>query len=266
MTKPASPSLGEYHPAADLAPRDVVAFALWQHRQAGHQTLLDARALPVAQRFAQVHQLCLAAGFDPATQPLPVTPAVHYHMGGVEVDLWGRTQVSGLWACGEVSSTGVHGANRLASNSLLEGLVYGHRLGEALANAPFKAVGRVPQAAPVALRPDPLAMARYARFSGRGWAWLVPLRAWRRLPLRWGAAAHPFARERFQRLHGCQSYVAFSCLPGKRAGAHIGASTTLKPVRPGLGHTLVVPGQAISMQALQPMAETQPQELLARSL
>lgn len=150
--------MARYDAAMELAPRDVVAFALWQHRQQGHQTLLDARALPVRERFSQVYGLCKAAGLDPATDLLPVTPAVHYHMGGIEVDLWGRTAVPGLWACGECSSTGVHGANRLASNSLLEGLVFGHRVGEALADADFPTVPAVGTPRPA--RQDPLALAR----------------------------------------------------------------------------------------------------------
>ena len=165
------PFMAHYHAQAELAPRDVVAFALWQHAQAGHQTYLDARHLPVALRFRQVDGLCRQAGFDPAAQLLPVTPAVHYHMGGVRVDLWGRTDVPGLWACGEVASTGVHGANRLASNSLLEGLVFGHRVGLALAEAPM------PAPAPV-MAPDlrgdsnPLALSRLREvlWSGLGLA------------------------------------------------------------------------------------------------
>ncbi|MCJ2013348.1 L-aspartate oxidase [Methylobacterium sp. J-076] len=111
----------------DLAPRDVVARGIFQALQRGRTVYLDARgalgaAMPT--RFPTVAALCAAAGIDPAHQPIPVRPAAHYHMGGVKVDGAGATSVPGLYACGEVSSTGLHGANRLASNSLLEGLAY----------------------------------------------------------------------------------------------------------------------------------------------
>ncbi|MEE7502455.1 FAD-binding protein [Methylobacterium mesophilicum] len=111
----------------DLAPRDVVARGIFQALQRGRTVFLDARgALGAAMpsRFPTVAGLCAAAGIDPAAQPIPVRPAAHYHMGGVRVDAHGATSVPGLYACGEVASTGLHGANRLASNSLLEGLAY----------------------------------------------------------------------------------------------------------------------------------------------
>jgi L-aspartate oxidase len=123
------------HPAAELAPRDIVARAIWRHQQAGHEAFLDATGLAdrLADRFPTVLDLCLRHGLDPRRQPMPVTPAAHYHMGGVAVDLHGRTSLDGLWACGEAAHTGLHGANRLASNSLLEALVLGSRIGERLA-------------------------------------------------------------------------------------------------------------------------------------
>jgi len=128
----------EVHSDAELAPRDVVARGIWRHRAAGHQTLLDATHLgerfPV--RFPTVFALCSARGLDPRAQAIPVSPAAHYHMGGVEADLNGRTSLPGLWACGEVTATGVHGANRLASNSLLEGLVFGARVAQDIAASP----------------------------------------------------------------------------------------------------------------------------------
>lgn len=115
-------------PGAELAPRDVVARAVWRHMAAGHQVFLDARniaGLDVARRFPTITALCREAGIDPVIQPIPIRPAVHYHMGGIAVDRSGRTSVDGLWACGEVACTGLHGANRLASNSLLEAAVCG---------------------------------------------------------------------------------------------------------------------------------------------
>ena len=126
--------LGE-HPDAELAPRDVVARAIWRRLAAGRTVYLDAttavgEAFP--ERFPTVFELCRRQGLDPRRQPIAVSPAAHYHMGGIDVDASGRTSLSGLWACGEVSATGAHGANRLASNSLLEALVFGARVAEDL--------------------------------------------------------------------------------------------------------------------------------------
>ncbi|ETW97180.1 MAG: hypothetical protein ETSY1_23710 [Candidatus Entotheonella factor] len=123
------------HKAAELAPRDVVARAVWHQLQAGHTAFLDARDTIGARfpdHFPTVFAYCRSQGLDPRLDRLPIAPAAHYHMGGVAVDLVGRTSVSGLWACGEVACTGVHGANRLASNSLLEGLVFAERVGQDL--------------------------------------------------------------------------------------------------------------------------------------
>jgi L-aspartate oxidase len=116
-------------PGAELAPRDVVARAVWRHMAAGHRVFLDARnvrGLDFARRFPTITALCREAGIDPVTQPIPVRPAAHYHMGGIAVDKSGRTSIEGLWACGEAACTGLHGANRLASNSLLEAAVCGN--------------------------------------------------------------------------------------------------------------------------------------------
>lgn len=135
----------DHHLDGELAPRDVVARAIAAHRLAGHATFLDARAALGAQfpvRFPTVYASCRAAGIDPVVQPIPVSPAAHYHMGGVATALDGATSVPGLWAAGEVAATGVHGANRLASNSLLEALVFGARTGgAAAANAAANAAG-----------------------------------------------------------------------------------------------------------------------------
>ena len=131
------PLMAGLHPLADLAPRDLVARTVWQTVQNGEGAWLDATALGEAwpSRFPTVHAACLAHGIDPATQRIPVTPAAHFHMGGLATDRDGRTGVRGLHAVGEVACNRVHGANRLASNSLLEGLVFGHRLGRQFAEA-----------------------------------------------------------------------------------------------------------------------------------
>ncbi|HET6818238.1 MAG TPA: L-aspartate oxidase [Mycobacteriales bacterium] len=124
------------HPLADLAPRDVVARRLHDVIGAGRGTpagevYLDATSLGderLREHFPTVHASCLRIGVDPATQPIPVTPAQHFLCGGVRTDRWGESSVPGLFAAGEVAATGVHGANRLASNSLVEGLVFGGRI------------------------------------------------------------------------------------------------------------------------------------------
>lgn len=125
------------HAQAELAPRDVVARAIWQRLIDGDGAYLDIRSIMAtgtAARFPTVKALCAAAGFDPAREPVPVAPAAHYHMGGIAADDHGRTSLDGLWVCGEAAATGVHGANRLASNSLLEGLVFGHRVADDIAS------------------------------------------------------------------------------------------------------------------------------------
>ncbi len=122
-------------PRGELAPRDVVARATWRVRQRGGATFLDARAAVGAafpERFPTVWAACQRVGIDPRSTPIPCGPAAHYAMGGVAVDSWGRTTVAGLYAVGEVAASGLHGANRLASNSLLEGLVFGQRVAHAI--------------------------------------------------------------------------------------------------------------------------------------
>ncbi len=137
------------HPLAELAPRDIVARGVFAEIAAGHDAFLDARAAPGAQfaeKFPTVYASCIAAGIDPAKQPIPVAPAAHYHMGGIAVDTRGRTSLKGLWAGGEVSSTGAHGANRLASNSLLEAVVYAARIAEDIEGHSIAAPARLPAA------------------------------------------------------------------------------------------------------------------------
>jgi L-aspartate oxidase len=140
------------HPLAELAPRDIVARGVFAEIAAGRGAFLDARdalGARFAEKFPTVYASCLASGIDPAKQPIPVAPAAHYHMGGIAVDARGRSSIDGLWAGGEVSSTGAHGANRLASNSLLEAVVYAGRIAEEIAGRTISAPDRMPAASPV---------------------------------------------------------------------------------------------------------------------
>ncbi len=126
-----------YHPRAELAPRDIVARAIFTEMQ---ETGMPYVWLDIShrgeefvkERFPNIYQLCLERGFNIGREPVPVAPAAHYHMGGVRTDLWGRTKVPRLFAIGECACTGLHGANRLASNSLTEGLVFGYRAAQAM--------------------------------------------------------------------------------------------------------------------------------------
>jgi L-aspartate oxidase len=157
--------MAAHHALGDLAPRDVVARAIQQQRLKGQAAFLDARQavgshFPDA--FPTVFAACMAGGLDPRLQPIPVAPAAHYHMGGIWTDADGRSSLPGLYAVGECASTGVHGANRLASNSLLEAAVFGTRAGRAAANrgpaqpssplVPVQPAPELPDAAMQALR------------------------------------------------------------------------------------------------------------------
>jgi L-aspartate oxidase len=139
-----------YHPDAELAPRDVVARAIQSELLAdgAASAFLDLRHLPeseVRHRFPTIGAVCRQYGFDLAHDLIPVAPAAHYFMGGVAVDTSARTTLPHLYAVGEVACTGVHGANRLASNSLLEGLVFGRRAARGIAAEPSKAPQQWPQ-------------------------------------------------------------------------------------------------------------------------
>jgi L-aspartate oxidase len=151
------PFMERYHPGGDLAPRDVVARSIGREEaRTGGGVFLSLSHLDagfVLRRFPTIAAMCERYGLDLAREPIPVGPAAHYVMGGVDTDEWGRTSLPRLFAAGEVACTGVHGANRLASNSLLEGLVFGARAGAAMQ--------RAPTAAP--LKPD----RRLAALAGR---------------------------------------------------------------------------------------------------
>lgn len=158
-------------PGAELAPRDVVARAIFAQICTGERVFLDTRPVlgeRITRRFPGVTALCQAAGIDPAHDPIPVRPAAHYHMGGIKVDQQGRSSVAGLWACGEVASTGLHGANRLASNSLLEALAYAAWVAEDIKGAQSSpSTGQPPSPIPAARhnlpsaqQPEPLQQIR----------------------------------------------------------------------------------------------------------
>ncbi|HVR73434.1 MAG TPA: L-aspartate oxidase [Planctomycetota bacterium] len=131
----------KYHPLGDLAPRDVVSRSIvtTMRERGDNKVYLDLSAIPperIRLRFPRILEILGGFGIDILREPIPVRPSAHYSIGGVRTDLWARTSLPGLYAAGEVASTGLHGANRLASNSLLEGLVFGHRAGrEARGNA-----------------------------------------------------------------------------------------------------------------------------------
>jgi len=159
------PFMTRYHPDGDLAPRDVVARSIMREMEmTGGPVYLSLAHLDpdyVVHRFPTIADMCRQVRLDLARDPIPVSPAAHYVMGGVHTDLWGRTSLPGLFAAGEVACTGVHGANRLASNSLLEGLVFGARASSSMLQPPAAAAlgaGRrlAPNLEPRTSNPEPL--------------------------------------------------------------------------------------------------------------
>lgn len=153
-------------PLAELAPRDIVARAIHTELAAGRGAFLDCREAIGAEfpeKFPTVYQYCRDAGIDPVTEPIPIAPAEHFHMGGVLTDASGRSTLDGLWACGETTSTGAHGANRLASNSLLEAVVFSARAADDIKeHMPDGAVMQPVPTGEVAAggEPDPAAVTR----------------------------------------------------------------------------------------------------------
>jgi L-aspartate oxidase len=143
--------MSDYHTLGDLAPRDEVARAIHAEREAGRGAFLDCRKAIGAHfpdHFPTVFEACRSANVDPRIAPIPVAPAMHYHMGGVVTDLWARTSLEGLSACGESASTGAHGGNRLASNSLLEAVVFAERAARRLKGATLSQPGDASAIAP----------------------------------------------------------------------------------------------------------------------
>ncbi|WP_238366496.1 L-aspartate oxidase [Mesobacterium pallidum] len=151
--------LSAVHPDAELAPRDIVARAIYAQSQAGNAPALDTRAAlgpRLLADFPTVAAACRTAGLDPLRDPIPVAAAAHYHMGGIATDADGATSLPGLWACGEAASSGLHGANRLASNGLLEALVYASRAARHIGAALGSPSGAAPQVTVPDLPPAPL--------------------------------------------------------------------------------------------------------------
>ena len=160
-----------YHPLKELAPRDVVSRSIvMEMRNSGDESaFLDLTHLPagfVKSRFPRVYETCLRYGVDLETMPAPVRPAAHYAMGGVRTDLWGRTNIARLYAAGEVACTGVHGANRLASNSLLEAVVFGGRAGTSMAS-----LDDLPVTSPIAFETLPPLIPAISERELRAVAW-----------------------------------------------------------------------------------------------
>ena len=157
------------HPDAELAPRDIVARAIFAETQAGRRPMLDTRSAlgsEVLTRFPALAETCKRAGIDPLSQPVPVAVAAHYHMGGIATDQNGRASLERLWVSGEAASTGLHGANRLASNGLLEALVYARRAAEDITKSLPAPATDAPEVEPVfiqgsaAMNPEAVAKLR----------------------------------------------------------------------------------------------------------
>jgi L-aspartate oxidase len=148
---------------AELEPRDIVARAVWRRLGEGHRVFLDTRTsigADMPRRFPGIVAACRQAGIDPVRAPIPIRPAAHYHMGGVAVDARGRSALDGLWVCGETAATGLHGANRLASNSMLEAAVTGAAVARDLVDRDFTRLPNRTHALPSLPNPDPAGIAK----------------------------------------------------------------------------------------------------------
>ncbi len=220
----------------ELAPRDVVARAIWKKRAEGRRVFLDARKAIGARfdaRFPVIAAACRAGGVDPAREPIPVRPAQHYHMGGIAVDAQGRSSIAGLWACGEVACTGLHGANRLASNSLTEAAAFGAVVARSIEGAPasphvwLRPMQTPAPANPAAVRPIMSGAAGVVRDGETLCAALRPLAA-----MAWsaGPAADPAAVAlmivvaALRRDHSIGAHSRLDC-PGPPADPHRSALT-----------------------------------------
>ena len=138
----------DVHPQAELASRDIIAQSIFDQIEKGNSVFLDCRkniGNDFGKQFPQVQSYCDNADIDPSSELIPIIPVAHYHIGGVKTDLKGRSSVDGLWCCGEVAATGIHGANRLASNSILESLVFAKIVAEEINKCPIKKIDSVSQ-------------------------------------------------------------------------------------------------------------------------
>jgi L-aspartate oxidase len=264
-----------YHPDAELAPRDVVARAILDEMLASGapSAFLDLRHLDAAAmraRFPTIAAACARYGLDLARDPIPVAPAAHYFMGGVATDRWARTTLPGLYAVGEVACTGVHGANRLASNSLLEGLVFGRRAARCLADANAERPGLdwPAAAAPLPGEPVPAEVVapavRAGDISGPT-RWALRRIMWEHVSLRRGAAGlraaaaalrvlaedRPVDPETGNMLVAAQLIVAAALARRESRGAHSRSDhPALDPARDGR-HSLLRPGPAPAPRVAQ---------------
>lgn len=244
------------HPMADLAPRDVVSRAIVERmRLTGEDhVLLDARHLGrefLEERFPSIVARCRELGFDPAADLLPVAPAQHYASGGVRTDLVGRASLPGLYACGEVACSGVHGANRLASNSLLEGLVFANRIADDVTAR--IAAGELPQTEPVAasgpaalLDPSHRVAVQHAMTVGSGavrsaGSLASTARDLAGLALSAGATEPgPLAWETSNLLHVGQLLTLMASLREETRGGHVRADFTTRDDEHWRGHSCAV--------------------------
>lgn len=166
--------MSRYHPQRELAPRDEVARAVLDEMKQTQQPFVHLDFKPLGEehilkRFPGIVAECRRRGFDPLEAPVPVSPVAHYAMGGIDTDLQGATSIEGLYACGECACTGVHGANRLASNSLLEGLVFGRRAALAMAMAPAQAPAVLAELQQLPFAPVPVAGEIYGEIREMMW-------------------------------------------------------------------------------------------------
>jgi L-aspartate oxidase len=244
------------HELADLAPRDIVAKAIVARmaRTGADHVYLDARHLGkefLEKRFPSILARCRELGFDPVSEMLPVAPAQHYASGGVRTDLVGRSTLAGLYACGEVSCTGVHGANRLASNSLLEGLVFAHRIADDIASR--LSVGELTSTDPLAVGLDHTLVAGKERTTvqramtlGAGAVRSAESLAQAAKSLQavadsaLGMTADPNSWETSNLLHVGQLMTAVATLREETRGGHVRSDFTDRDDAHWLGHTYAV--------------------------